>query len=135
MANSSFLPRRFIILAIVLPLAALIGYLMATPQEFDSVVLVGLVIVGLLLPVILKFHHPLLILSWNALLSLYFLPGSPNLWVIFSIVSFGIAVLDRGLTKREAFTYIPSVVWPLLLLAVVVLITAKARGGVSIRSF
>jgi len=81
MANTVALPRNVLIYAIILPLAAVIGYLLASPQDFDSMVLVGLVFGTLLIPVLMRWHHPLLVVGWNASINLFFLPGQPSLWM------------------------------------------------------
>jgi hypothetical protein len=135
MADSTFLPKRILVLAIILPLAALVGYLLASPADFDSIALVGLLISTLLLPFLLKWHQAIVILTWNATVSVFFLPGQPSLWICLSLLGFGIAVLTRGLAKEEAFTFIGPIVWPLLLLALVVFVTAQARGGIGLRGF
>src|ERR1051326_2746618 len=133
MASSFSLPRRFVILAVVLPMAAVIGYLLATPQDISSVALVGLVFSILLIPFLMRWHHPLLIVSWNASIILFFLPGRPSVWMGLAIVSLGFSLLDRLLTKRETFVYVPSIVWPLIILAIVLLVTSQLTGGFGFR--
>jgi hypothetical protein len=54
--------------------------------------------------------------------------------MVLAGLSLGISVLERGLNRKQAHTYIPSIALPLLLLVGVVLITAKLTGGVGIRS-
>jgi hypothetical protein len=135
MADSTFLPKRILILAIILPLAALLGYLLASPGDFDSLVLIGLVILTLLLPFLLKWHQAIVILTWNAAVNIFFLPGQPALWICLSFLGIVIAVLTRGLVKEQAFTFIGPIVWPLLLLGLVVFVTAQARGGIGLRGF
>jgi len=134
MANTVALPRNVLIYAIILPLAAVIGYLLASPQDFDSMVLVGLVFGTLLIPVLMRWHHPLLVVGWNASINLFFLPGQPSLWMGLAILSLGVSVLDQLLSKRRTFVYVPSLVWPLLLLLFVVVVTAKLTGGVGFRA-
>jgi hypothetical protein len=134
MASTTFLPRQFIILAIVLPLALLLGYLIATPDTFGTVAVVGLLIGTLLIPLLLRWHHPLVILAWNATISVFVLPGQPALWMVLAGMSFGVSVLERGLNKKTVNTYIPSIVWPLVILVGVVLVTAKFTGGIGLRA-
>jgi O-Antigen ligase len=134
MANPGFQPRNLIILAIVLPLAVILGYLMATPDQVDSVVLISLVSGCLLMPLVLRWHHAFLIFAANASLTLSFLPGQPSLWVVLAGLSLGISVLERGLAKKEMQTYVPSIVWSLIFLAAITLITARLTGGLGLRA-
>jgi hypothetical protein len=134
MVNSVMLPRKLLILAIVLPLAAVVGYKLATPESLTTLGLMGLMLFTLCIPLLIKWHHPMLIFAWNAAINLTFLPGSPALWVVFSGLSFFFSVLDRLLTKQPSFQRVPSLIWPLLFLGLVVLATAGLNGGISLYS-
>lgn len=134
MSNASALSRKLLIFGIILPLAALLGYLLATPEGFLSTAMVGLVVAVLLIPVFLGWHYHMLILSWNAALIGFFLPGQPPVWVVFAGLSLGLAILDRLLNKREIGTHVPSLVWPLVFLTIVILVTMHFRGGIGLRS-
>jgi hypothetical protein len=107
--NAVGLPRSLVVYTIVLPLALLVGFLLATPEAFKSIALVGLLIVALCIPVFLRWHQTLLILAWNANITLSFLPGKPNLWMIFAGIGLGIIVLNCILDKRSQFQHVPSV--------------------------
>ncbi len=132
--NSVAVPRKLIIFAIVLPIAALVGYQLATPDNFRSIGIVGMVLVVLCIPILLRWHHPLLILSWNSSISLFFLPGALSLWMIMALASATIALFERAMNREKSFLYVPSTTWPLILFAGVILVTAKLRGGIGIRS-
>jgi hypothetical protein len=132
--NSVAVPRKLIVLAIVLPLAAVVGYLLASPTDIDSLAFVGLLLLVLAIPVFLRWHHPLLVFSWNAALIIFFLPGSPNLWVLLAGGSFGLGVLNRILDKDRVLLNVPSVTWTLIILALVVYVTAILTGGAGLRS-
>ncbi len=133
--NAVGLPRSLVVYTIVLPLALLVGFLLATPQAFKSMALVGLLIVALCIPLFLRWHQTLLILAWNANITLAFLPGKPSLWMIFGGIGLGIVLLSCILDKRSQFQHVPSLTWSLLFLLMVVLITAKLTGGIALRSF
>jgi hypothetical protein len=126
--------RRLAVLAAVLPLAALVGYFLATPEQADSLVIVSLLVGSLLLPVFLVWHHPMLIFGWNAAVVLTVLPGQPALWIALAVGSLGISIIARGLHKRSIGTYIPSIAWSLIFLAVVVLVTASLNGGLGLKA-
>ena len=134
MTSSPALPQRLLILAIVLPLAALIGYLLADPTEIESLAVVGIVVSVLALPWVLKWHHPMLVLSWNAAIIVIFLPGQPYLWMLMAVISLGLTVLNRFLDPNFKPIMVPSVTWTLIILAAVVLITAQLTGGFGLRS-
>src|SRR5436189_4704720 len=119
MSNAFALPRRLILFGTIIPLAAILGYLLATPTDFGSVVLVGLMVCVLLLPLVLRWHHLLLIVGWNATINLFFLPGQPESWMLLAIVSLFFSSLDRLLSKRNPHTYVRSVVWSLAFLILV----------------
>ena len=134
MSDSSSFPRGIIIFGVALPLAALLGYLLATPEALSSMAIVGLVIGVLLLPMILKWHHPLLILTWNGAMNAFFLPGRPSFWMLFAGISFGLTFLSCILNKEQKFQQVPAITWSLVLLAVVVVVTAKLTGGIGVRA-
>ena len=117
-----------------IPLALLVGYLLATPFQFSTITIVGLVLAVLVAPIFLQFHYPILLFSWNAVFIVFFLPGKPNLWMVMAGISLGLAILTKILNKQVRFLNVPSVTWPLLFLLFVVLITAKLTGGIGLRS-
>ena len=76
MANTTFqVPKAHIAMAICLPLAVLLGYVLAEPLESGSIAVVVFVLVLLAVPVMLKWHHPILIFCWNAAIYPIFLPS------------------------------------------------------------
>src|SRR5688572_21571554 len=99
MVHSMILSRKLLILAVVLPLAAIVGYKLATPQSFTTIGLVGVLVFTLCIPIFIRWHHPMLVFAWNAAIVIYFLPGIPHLWIVLSGISFFFAVMDRLLTK------------------------------------
>ncbi len=134
MTSSSALPRKLFILAIILPIAALVGYLLAEPDQTESLAIIGIVIGFMVLPWVLKWHHPILVLVWNASVIVFFLPGSPYLWMLFSVISLGLTVLNRFLDPNFRPINVASLTWVMLILGAVVVVTAQMTGGVGIRS-
>jgi hypothetical protein len=134
MVNSAIIPRKLLILAVLLPLAAVVGYKLATPDSFTTIGLMGLLLFTLCIPLLIKWHHPMLIFAWNAVISLTFLPGSPQLWFIFCGASFFFSILNRLLTKQPTFQRVPSLIWPLLMLMLVTFVIAVSSGGVGLHS-
>ena len=134
MANSVVVPKSLIIFGICVPLAVVVGYLMATPFELTSFATVGLLFALLSIPVLMHWHYALLILSWNAAVTVFFLPGEPNLWMLMAGISLFFTVLTRILNQEMRLQQVSSVTWALVILTVVILVTAKLTGGIGLRS-
>jgi hypothetical protein len=120
------------IYAMVLPAALVVGYLMATPLDFTTLVVVGLLFVLLITPILLKWHRPMLFLSWNMLASVFFLPGRPQLWMVMAILSLTISAVQRTLVRDMRFIRVPFIWRPMTFLTAVILFTAKFTGGVGL---
>ncbi|MHC1768669.1 MAG: O-antigen ligase family protein [Verrucomicrobiia bacterium] len=127
------MPRALLIYALVLPLAMLLGFMLATPTDFNSFAFIMMALTVVCIPMILKHHHLMLAATWNAALIVFFLPGQPQLGMVLAIVSLGIAIVTRTLTSQRRFLQIPAITWPLIMLTVVVLVTAKLTGGIGAR--
>jgi len=135
MTSASTLLRSILIYSICLPLAVLLGYLLATPLDPSTFATVGLVLFFLTIPLFLRWHHIWLIASWNLSAVLFFLPGRPALWLAMSALSLFIAVLQYILNPRLKFLHAPQVARPLLFLTAVVLVTMKLTGGFNLGMF
>lgn len=135
MSRDSVPIRGLLISGLCLLLALLLGYLLATPLEYTSFSLVGLVFCVLLLPLFLRWHHSLLIISWNAALIVFFLPGQPSVGLILGAASLFVSIVTRTLTQRRTFISYPPVSYPLIFLAGVVVVTMFATGGLTGRAF
>src|SRR5882724_7960293 len=133
MANSFAVSRAQFIYALCLPLAVLMGYFLADPMDSGNLMVVTLVISLLCVPLLIRWYHPLLVLTWNAVITPYFLPGRPFLWILMAAAGLLFAVLNRFTNADAKFVVIPSLNRALLFLAVVVLATALVRGGISVR--
>jgi len=133
--NNAAVLRTLIIYAICVPLAVIVGYLLTNPMDYSTLGLFGILALLLMLPVLLRWHYPLLLFSWNMSISLFFIIGAPNLWLVTVALSLGISVLERTLNSEMHFIRVPQMTWPLLCLAVVVLVTARLTGGFGVRAF
>ena len=136
--NARFVLAPFLL---CLPVALAVGYLLATPESFLSLAGVGLVLGALCVPLLLRWHYPLLLFSWNAALIVFFLPGRPNLWMLMAVTSLFLTVLAWVLRenvdttgKAIRFQHVPALTWTLLAILLVVVVTAKLRGGIGLRS-
>src|SRR5437868_5085243 len=137
MDKSFQLSRNFIIVSASLMVAVIFGYFLAQflggAADWAGFAVLGLVLALPFIPMLVKWHHPMLILTWNACLSLYFLPGAPALWMVMAGCSLLIAILTRATDSKRRFLHTPSVMLPLLFLTGVILITARLTGGFGMR--
>jgi O-antigen ligase len=129
----SRLSRLIIAYIVAIPLALILGYLVAMPG-MASVAALGFVLCCLAAPLVIQWHHALLILAWNSAFILGFLPGQPPLWLVLAVVSFGLGALNHVLGFKS-FLRAPELTKPLLFLLGVILITAWIRGGIGTRVF
>ena len=135
MTNALAIIRSLIIYGLCLPLAIYLGYVVANPMDRMSLVVVVSVAALPLIPVLLKWHHLLLIASWNMSMVLFFIQGSPYLWMAMTAISLTLTVLQQILKRDVAYASVPSITWSLLFLAIVIVLTAKLTGGIGIASF
>jgi O-antigen ligase len=135
MNNAPAILRTFIIYAMIVPLAMFIGYLLANPQDYATLALYGTLALLLLTPLLLRWHHWLLLLSWNLALNLFFLKGSPAPWLLMTGMSLGISILQRALSRQSQFIKVPEITLPLIFMTLVVAVTAKMTGGFGLRTF
>jgi hypothetical protein len=124
------LSRLVIVYAIAAPLALILGLLVVWPGLFP-VEVIGAVVLFLVLPIFLQWHHILLIVFWNTVLNARFLPGQPDFWLVMAIFSFTISFLTHIIAGKR-FLRAPAMTRPLLFLGAVVLGTAWFRGGIGL---
>jgi hypothetical protein len=86
-------------------------------------------------PILLKWHHEALIMTWNVCLVAFFLPGAPAVGYVVGGLSLLFSAAKRALLRQGNFIHCPSVTIPLILLAGIVLITARQTGGIHGRAF
>jgi hypothetical protein len=115
-------------------LAIWLGYLLANPLTYSSLAIYGFVAFILIFPIFLRWHFQLMLLSWNLAAVFFFLPGRPVVCVPIIVLSLGISLLQRMISKEHHFIRVPQITFPLLCLLAVIAGTAKMTG-VGIRSF
>ena len=121
-------------------MALVLGYLLATSGagsyfDMSSWAPIGMVLAFICLPLMLKWHHPILFLVWNMSAVVFFLPGSPPLWFVMTAVSLILSVSQRALDREMRFIQARSIAWPLVFLGAVVFITGYFTGGFGSRVF
>jgi hypothetical protein len=128
MNNTATLLRSAITFAVIVPLALFFGYLLAGPWGFSTEASIGIVALTLLFPLLLRWHHPLLLLCWNLTGVIFFLPGNPPVCLLMIGLSLGISVLQRTMSRDSQFISVPQITVPLLGLLAVIAVTAKMTG-------
>jgi hypothetical protein len=133
-SSDSVLPRTLLIFGLCVPLALMLGYLLATPTDTTSVLFVGTVFLSLLLPFFLLWHHLMVAFCWNASLVVFLLPGQPSLGVAVAAASFFLAFINHIMRRDRRFLSAPSLTRPLLFTAVIVVGTIVFTGGIGGRA-
>src|ERR1051325_6159869 len=139
MTSASSILRSLLIYSICVPLALFLGYIIAQEENpiYNPFTYFAIIPVLLLLalPLLLRWHHSLLIICWNLTAVLYFLPGRLDLWTGVAWLSLSLAVIQYILNRRLRFLSAPSVTRSLLFLGAVVFATAECRGGFGVAAF
>lgn len=135
MSNPLASLRSLLIYAICVPLALLLGYLLAGPMDYSSYLVFVAVLSVLILPLAFKWYHLWLILSWNLCFTLYGIPGSPPAWLLMAFLSFFIALGHHILNRDRKYLHAPGVTWSLLFLGFVVVATMQLSSGFGLRIF
>ena len=114
MNNAPAILRTLVIYAVIVPLAVFFGYLLTNPLDTSAFAYVGILTAILTFPLLLRWHHPLLFFSWNSGIYLFFMPGRPNLWLLMTAASLGIALLQRALGGVKRLVSVSQVTWSLV---------------------
>jgi hypothetical protein len=128
------MPRGLLIFALCLPLAILLGFLLADPLVESNRMIVGGALMALLIPIILAIHQRALIWVTGAFINAFFLPGQPLMWMLVAALSFVIIILSRPLRKVKMKPVWDK--WTLFFLAAfiaAVVFTAMRSGGIGLR--
>jgi hypothetical protein len=135
MNNAAAILRSVITYAVCVVLAVFVGYQLKDPLTVSTFSAVGFLILLLVSPLLLRWHHLLLLLSWNVVAVLFFVTGKPPMWLAMVALSLSISILQRALNREVRFVNVPQVTRPLAFLLVVTLVTAYLTGGIGIRAF
>ena len=129
MTNNPALVRSLLVYIVCLPLAIMLGVLVSDPLDKHNVMMFGVGALLLLLPLLLRWYHAWLIAVWNMTVTFIYFPGMLPGWMPMACIAFAIAIGHYALNRERKFLPTQSVSLSLLFLSVVVLVTAKFRGG------
>jgi O-Antigen ligase len=127
--------RTLITYAVCVPLAVFVGYILTDPLDLSTFGLISILLLALVLPLLLRWHHWLLLLSWNLSFDLFYLKGQPPPWLVMTAVSLVIVILQGALSQQRRFIYVPQIILPLIAITAVMVLTAKLTGGFGLRAF
>lgn len=127
--------RNLLTYGLVFPLALVLGYLLATPTDMESIAILGMVLAVISFPLVMKFHHAFLIIAWNASLIVFFLPGKPSLMMILAAISLGFWLVNVMMRRNRESYDVPVVRNALIFLGIVMLVTAYFTKGIGGRAF
>jgi hypothetical protein len=134
MNNAPAIFRSLIVYALCVPLAITVGYLLTNPLDYSTAAIYGVLGLLLILPILLRWHYPLMLLCFNMSIVVFFLKGRPNFGMVVMALSLVISILERILSSERSFIRVPRVTWPLICLTIVVVFTAKLTGGFGFRA-
>ena len=134
MTNPAVAMRMLITYAICIPVAVLVGYLLTNPLDYGTLGFIGLVLLLLVSPILIKWHYPIMVFSLGCPMTCFFLVGHPPLSQVMVLLSLGLAVVERTTNSEKRFLNVPAMTWPLLFIFGVVFMTAKLTGGIGFHS-
>src|ERR1700733_12102735 len=126
--------RTLAVYAICCVLAIIVGVLMTNPLTYSSLGFVAVLCAAMFIPILLRWHHPLMILIWNTPIYAFFVKGDPKFCLVMITISLVISIAERALNQRR-FINVPEITWPLLCLIGVIAVTAKLTGGIGLHAF
>ena len=134
--NPAAAVRMLVIYSICIPLAGLVGWLLTDSGNMDYGTLGFFALIAALLvsPLIIRYHYPLMVFGLGAPIYCFFLKGSPPIWQVVTLLSLGIAIVDRTLNSEKRFISVPLMTWPLLFTLAVTYGTAELTGGIGLHT-
>jgi hypothetical protein len=129
------LPAWVAIYLVAIPMAIIVGVSVADPASPTSLLVLALIVGVGLLPLVLRYYHESLIISWNSAMVIFLLPGRPTLAMVMAGLTVAIAILNRIMARRPVTLPARPVMVPLLVISVIVVATALITGGIGGRAF
>ena len=133
-ANPANAIRMLVVYSLVIPLAALVGWMATNDLDYGTLGFYGIVAALLASPLLIRYHYPLMVFGLGAPIYFFFLKGNPPMWQVVVMLSLGIAVVDRTLNSDKRFISIPLMTWPIVFALAVTYMTAELTGGIGLKA-
>src|SRR5580692_8162194 len=127
--------RTLGVYAVCCVLAIVLGVSMTNPLTYSSLGFVAVLCAIMCIPILMRWHTPLMIFCWNAPLQAFFVKGNPRFCLVIITLSLAISIAERTLSQRRKFINVPEITGPLLFLIGIIAITAKLTGGIGLHAF
>ncbi|HTB85067.1 MAG TPA: O-antigen ligase family protein [Candidatus Sulfotelmatobacter sp.] len=134
MTNPAQAIRLLVTYVVIIPLAALVGWLLCDPLDYGTMGFFAFLAVLIASPIFIKWHYPILLFGLGCPAVCFFLPGKPPLWEAVVMLSLGLSVIERTLNSDRRFISAPVFVWPLMFTLGMVYLTAYLTGGIGLHS-
>ncbi len=114
--NSAF--RAGIVVVVACIFAIVAGFAVSDPLAQTGMITLAVLLFVPLVPVLLRWHHPLLLVTWNFQMVLFFLRTEPRVRDVMIVWSTIVIFLQFALDKKNRF----QVHWPLIRPMVIVVV-------------
>jgi O-antigen ligase len=128
MDRNEEIPRIAVGALIIVPLALLVGLALSNPLSQAALGLVGIILLGLCLPLLIAHHQMLLIGVWNTTLIAFFLPGQPHLATAVACGSLALTIFTTSIRRGQVSIRPRSLILPLALLVGIIVVTGALNG-------
>ena len=102
-ANVAAALRSLAVYAVCAVLSIVIGVLMTNPMTYSSLGFMGVLIAVLFVPILIKWHHPLMIFSWSMPVMIFFVKGDPSLFLVMITLSLTATIVERAMGQKRFF--------------------------------
>jgi len=120
--------RSLIIFGVCIVLAFWLGLSLAGQLTYSSLVIYTVLGFILVFPLLLRWHYPLMLLSWNMAAVVLFMPGRPQVCLPMIAISLLMSLLQRMINRESQFIRVPQLTLPLFFMIAVVIVTARMTG-------
>src|SRR5580693_7198260 len=103
--SNSLLLRALIMYGVCMVIAVFVGYQVTAWDEMASFGVLMAVLMMMLVPFMLKWHHAWLIAVWNTSAMVFFLPGRPSLVLALGGCSLLISLLQHAINQEAPFIH------------------------------
>lgn len=122
------------IYAICAPVAVLVGFFLVDLEDRTNLLALSAIAGALLLPLVIRWYHPLLLLCWNCTIAFVFLPKEPSLRLCMVGLGAILTIGSIAIQRRSHFAKLSPLAWGFVFFTVVILGTAQLRGGLGFSS-